>query len=277
MLDQLVESRDSYGDGKRRGGFLLMTMMLVAALFASGVLWSLFAKELGIGNEILELSAVIAPIPTEEPPAPEPITKEAKPQSIKNDIKLTTRRENILQISDSTIAPKEVSTAPLTNKERPRGTFTISSGDEVTASSSSSRGRGNTGTGSGENIGINQVSGSLAEEISKDEPPQIVKKETPAPKPQAPQSLGVVNGKATYLPKPAYPAAAQAVRAGGSVSVQVTIDESGRVISARAVDGHPLLKNVAENAARNAKFNPTLLSNTPVKVTGVIIYKFQIQ
>jgi len=35
-----------------------------------------------------------------------------------------------------------------------------------------------------------------------------------------------------------------------------------------------LLRSAAAAAARNAKFRPTLLSNQPVKVKGVIIYNF---
>jgi protein TonB len=76
------------------------------------------------------------------------------------------------------------------------------------------------------------------------------------------------------LPKPAYPAAAKAVRASGSVSVQVLISESGSVISASAVSGHPLLRAAAVSAARGARFSPTLLSGQPVKVSGVITYNF---
>ena len=87
-------------------------------------------------------------------------------------------------------------------------------------------------------------------------------------------SAGIVNGKATSLPKPEYPAAAKAVRAGGGVNVEVTIDENGDVISARAVSGHPLLQQAAAAAARQAKFKPTLLAGQPVKVTGVIVYNF---
>ncbi len=87
---------------------------------------------------------------------------------------------------------------------------------------------------------------------------------------------GVVNGKALSLAKPAYPAAARAVRAGGAVNVQVTIDESGGVISATAVSGHPLLRAAAVEAARQSKFSPTLLSGQPVKVTGVIVYNFSL-
>jgi len=97
----------------------------------------------------------------------------------------------------------------------------------------------------------------------------------PAPTP-VPKKLsgGVLNGKATSLPKPAYPAAARVVNASGAVNVQITTDESGNVISVSAVSGHPLLRAAAEQAARNAKFAPTLLSGQPVKVTGVIVYNF---
>jgi protein TonB len=58
------------------------------------------------------------------------------------------------------------------------------------------------------------------------------------------------------------------------VAVQVLIDEDGRVISANAVSGHPLLRGAAEQAARGARFSQTLLSGQPVKVSGVITYNF---
>jgi TonB family protein len=87
-------------------------------------------------------------------------------------------------------------------------------------------------------------------------------------------SGGVLNGKATNLVKPAYPAAAKAVKAQGAVNVQVTIDEKGNVISATAVSGHPLLREAAVTAARASKFSPTTLEGKPVKVTGVIVYNF---
>jgi TonB family protein len=100
---------------------------------------------------------------------------------------------------------------------------------------------------------------------------------TPPPRPRAPISGGVLNGKATSLPKPAYPAIARAARASGTVTVQVTVDESGKVISARAVGGHPLLQQSAVQAAYGARFSPTQLSGQPVKVTGVITYNFVAQ
>jgi TonB family protein len=106
-----------------------------------------------------------------------------------------------------------------------------------------------------------------------DEPPPR-STPTPAPERRAPISGGVLNGKAISKPAPSYPAVARAVRASGTVNVQVLIDEKGKVVSARAVSGHPLLQQSAVQAAYGARFSPTLLSGQPVKVTGVITYNF---
>lgn len=104
-----------------------------------------------------------------------------------------------------------------------------------------------------------------------------VSQATPRPIPPKTISGGVLNGKATSLPQPAYPPIAKAAHASGSVSVQVLVDESGNVLTASAVSGHPLLKQSAVQAARQAKFRPTLLSGQPVKVTGIIVYNFAAQ
>jgi TonB family protein len=87
-------------------------------------------------------------------------------------------------------------------------------------------------------------------------------------------SKGVLNGVALKLTIPTYPAEARETRAGGGVNVQVTIDEQGNVVSAKAVSGDPLLKAASEEAARNSRFAPTTLQGIPVKVTGVIYYNF---
>ena len=87
-------------------------------------------------------------------------------------------------------------------------------------------------------------------------------------------SGGVLNGKATSLPQPVYPPAARSARASGTVVVEVTVDERGRVVSASAVSGHPLLRASAVSAAREARFSTTKLSGKPVKVTGQITYNF---
>lgn len=85
---------------------------------------------------------------------------------------------------------------------------------------------------------------------------------------------GVLNGKAISLPKPEYPPKARFAGVSGTVVVQVTISEEGRVIRACAVSGDALLWEVTERAAYAAKFSPTKLSGKPVKVTGLINYNF---
>ena len=87
-------------------------------------------------------------------------------------------------------------------------------------------------------------------------------------------SLPVLNGKALSLPEPVYPALARAAHASGVVFVWVSIDETGKVISASAVNGHPLLRPVALAAAKLARFSPTMLNGQPVKITGIITYNF---
>ncbi len=85
---------------------------------------------------------------------------------------------------------------------------------------------------------------------------------------------GVLNGKVVNAAKPAYPPAARAVRASGTVTVQVLVDETGVIQSAKPVSGHPLLRNASRTAACGTTFLPTTLSGHPVKVSGVITYNF---
>jgi TonB family protein len=58
------------------------------------------------------------------------------------------------------------------------------------------------------------------------------------------------------------------------ISVEVVVDETGKVISAVAPNGSAVLRDVAVQAALKARFSPTKLSGQPVKVSGVINYKF---
>ena len=92
--------------------------------------------------------------------------------------------------------------------------------------------------------------------------------------PLKPVSGGVLNGKAINLPAPAYPDIARRAGASGTVEVEVVIDVNGKVISAKATSGPALLRQSAEMAARLARFNPTLLSGQPMRVSGVIAYNF---
>jgi TonB family protein len=100
---------------------------------------------------------------------------------------------------------------------------------------------------------------------------------SPSPSDGRTASGGVLDGKAVSKPAPPYPALAKAARAAGVVTVQVTADESGHVVSAEAVSGHPLLREAAVQAARQARLAPTLAGGKPVKVSGVLTYEFALE
>ncbi|HEU4389493.1 MAG TPA: TonB family protein [Blastocatellia bacterium] len=88
------------------------------------------------------------------------------------------------------------------------------------------------------------------------------------------KSVSVLKGDAIRRAEPLYPPLAKAARLTGSVPVEIIIDEEGEVMVARALGGHPLLKNAAVAAAQAFRFTPTLVEGTPVKVVGTITFNF---
>ena len=55
---------------------------------------------------------------------------------------------------------------------------------------------------------------------------------------------------------PPYPSVARAAKASGIVEVEVEVAEDGSVTSAKSIDGHPLLRNFAEDSALKWRFAP---------------------
>jgi periplasmic protein TonB len=84
-------------------------------------------------------------------------------------------------------------------------------------------------------------------------------------------------GKAISKPQPAYPAAAKAERVSGTVTVDVVLDEKGRVVWAEAADGHELLRGAAVKAACQSRFSPVKISGRAVKAGGALSYNFVLQ
>jgi TonB family protein len=74
--------------------------------------------------------------------------------------------------------------------------------------------------------------------------------------------------------EPVFPPIAKAARASGEVKVEVTIDKAGKVISARVLSGHPLLRDAALTAARQWQFKPTMASGRPAKISGILTFNF---
>jgi periplasmic protein TonB len=259
MFDNLVESSSHKGDLSRKGSFILVTVAVYAVLgtafFVAGIYW----YDAHLENQNLDLITLVAPVPV--PPVQKAPEKEDTPKPTKVEQNVDVRRELIADVTRTELVPKEISAKASDVPPVRRGVVTqIGTGDS-NASAPMPAGPGGTGV----------ISTPTKVDISEPPPP-------PAPTPpRAPISGGVLNGKAISLPKPAYPPIARQAHASGTVVVQVTIDENGNVISARAISGHPLLQAVSVGAARGARFSPTKLSGQPVKVTGVITYNFVAQ
>ncbi len=107
------------------------------------------------------------------------------------------------------------------------------------------------------------------------DPPNSQPRATDNKKP-LPVSSTVLQGKALERRVPVYPELVRRIRLQGDVAVEVIISPEGRVESARAVSGHPMLVACAVDAARGWRFAPTLLNGTPVRVTGVITFVFKL-
>lgn len=261
MFDKLIESNTEGAEFKKRRSYFMVSSVIVGALFLAAVVASIYAADFGLGTAGIEVSELLAPAEMADAPPEQPrVSSPDRPSQTASAI--PSRQVNMDSVENSQIVPDTTSVTPNAFKSRPNVPYTIGPAD----TDPPSVGIGRDGTSPGTN------SDGLT---AKTSPPTDVKPiPDPPPAVHKPVSLGVINGIATSLPKPAYPTPAIAMNIKGKVDVQVLIDESGKVISARAINGHPMLRANAERAAVNARFTPTLLSNVPVKVTGVIVYNF---
>jgi protein TonB len=139
---------------------------------------------------------------------------------------------------------------------------------------------GPTGPGVGSDHGVVGGLGEVPERSRQPEPPQPEKKKEepaqpqPQPRTQVVRSGGVLQGTAIRRVNPVYPPLARCARVSGVVVVEVVVDQTGNVTSARALSGHALLREAAVASATQWKWNPTLLSRVPVQVVGTITFNF---
>ena len=260
MFDNLVESGSHKQDVTRKGSFILITLAVYAVLIVAAAIAGIMLATANIDQQTLELTALIAPVPVQQ----QQQQKEApKPEKLNVDKNVDVRKELIATVDRTDLVPKTISAKASDVPPVRKGVVTMQGTSNSNAIAPIAP-----GSGSG-----NIISGSNTVQVKTDDAPPP----PPKPTPRAPISGGVLNGKAVRLVQPQYPPIARSAHASGQVSVQITIDENGNVISAHAVSGHPLLQAAAVGAARASKFTPTKLSGQPVKVSGVIIYNFVAQ
>ena len=98
----------------------------------------------------------------------------------------------------------------------------------------------------------------------------------PAPK-KIKVSGGVLQAGAIKRPQPGYPKEAKKARVQGEVQIQIVVSEEGKVIDTQVISGPEELREVALEAARKWEFKPTELGGAPVKVQGVLTFRFTLQ
>jgi protein TonB len=102
----------------------------------------------------------------------------------------------------------------------------------------------------------------------------------PPPQPAAKRIVRVGSSlkapRQVYSIQPEYPPLARQAHVWGTVVVNAVIDEHGNVVQARALSGHPLLISAALKAVLQWKYEPTLLSGTPVAVEMEVTVHFNL-
>ena len=265
MFNNLIESSSHAKEFKRRGSFLLFTTATYVVLFVITGVISIYAYDARLEQQNLELVSLVAPVEWVKPERTPAVQPERQPsRENNNQSNIPTRAIAMAPVDTPERPPDRVSTVPNTNLPRPNGLFRVTGQDYNPPG---------LGGGSPNSSGGGNGAVQPSRPIEIEEPP-------PAPeKPKVPKviSKGPITGQATSLPQPPYPPIARTAGIQGRVSVQVLIDESGNVISATAIDGHPTLKLAAQRAALQAKFSPTTLGGQAVRVSGVITYDFKLR
>ena len=274
MFNNLVESDAHTADLKRRGSFVIATMLAYALLLTAAGVGSIYAYEAHVDNQSLELTALVTMVPLAATPPKNLPERNANHQprtaaSTDNTARVPMRTIFESDVTDMRKVPDKLSATGSNIPPAPPNAVRGPKNYDIGGDNS------NLPYGSGSRTGSNSTgSDGGGTELTRDAPPEMPEVKSKTPKVRPIQSLGVIESKVIHKGIPPYPELAKKARASGIVTVQILLDEQGRVVSARATDGHPLLRGAAEQAAFQTKFSPTLLSNQPVKVSGVITFNF---
>jgi len=74
--------------------------------------------------------------------------------------------------------------------------------------------------------------------------------------------------------QPIYPELARRMNVTGTVHVEIVVDTAGKVISAKAIDGSPVLRGSAELAVKQWRFKPSTMNGKPVTGSGTVSIVF---
>lgn len=270
MFNNLVESDLHTQERVRKGWFFLGTLAAYALLFMILGVVSIYAYDAHLEEQTNEyIVTFVPPLKTDEPPAPRRSEPQRSTNNASSERHVSERTEFVDRVTNPNNVPKQASASPSQVPPLPAGDVVLSNRNVDAVASNIPIGPPGRNNGS-----VDGGGGRAVVDIPDAPPPPPRATPTPAPPSTVLKISQVLNGRAVSLPKPPYPPLALQVKASGPVNVQVLIDETGKVISAQAISGHPLLRAAAVQAARQARFSPTVLGDQPVKVSGVITYNF---
>lgn len=259
MFENLVESTTQRAEKGRRSAFTIGTFSIWVLVFTGVVVWQIWAFAADL-NQVAEQTTMLAPPPP--PPPPPPATGPSNPTPSKQAAQIVIDQPPVKVPETIKEAPKAISL-----RTNPRET-----GDRTIGTIGGQPGGVEGGTPGGKLDGI--IGGTDNGEPPP--PPPPVRQDPPVQSGPIRRSEGVLRGNALNKLTPAYPPIAKQTGVSGDVTVEILIDENGRVVSARALGGPALLQQAAVSAARGWSFRPTLLNGQAVKVTGAITFRFSL-
>jgi len=269
MFTNLIESDSHRKEFKRRSSFFLATVGAYALILSATGVASIYAYDahLEAQTSSLELLSWVPPVnrPAEvRPRNNEPIRRSTPTNApVDQNARVQERTAAIAPTTDPRIVPDSVGTKasdvpPVT------GAFRIGTKNVDPPNFGPTDSGCPTCTGTPPVVRVDDTTPPPVPVVVKPPTTQRV-------------TSSVLTSKAISLPQPAYPPLAKQIHMQGAVTVQILVDEQGKVMSAQTVSGHPTLAGAARDAAMRARFTPTVLNGVPVKVQGVITYNFVMQ
>ncbi|HZH31235.1 MAG TPA: energy transducer TonB [Pyrinomonadaceae bacterium] len=275
MFTHLIESGSHKRDMARRGRFFLGTLALYGLLLVVAGVASVYAYDSHLGAQNLERYMLVAiPLAPREAERPDEPRRAAGGGDGREMIQ---RADRIAPLLENYQPPSTISTERNRKAELPRNNEPYIS-SRVDVNPGGGGGLKLPGDGDGSPTRANRE--AVVVPVAPEEDPLPPPRPTPAPvKPrqQIRLSSNVISSKILSKPAPPYPPLARQARVEGAVTVEILVDEQGRVVAAQATNGHPLLRVAAQQSAYQARFSPTTISGQPVKVSGVITYNFILQ
>jgi protein TonB len=295
---------------RQRNLLLLGSMFFMIMLCLGGVVYSLFAKDLYMGaiddNGMFAFVPVVDEQPMEVEEKPKPKNDKAagggggggrNEETPTSKGRLATQTEEPLMAPTKTIVQKDFELKQIASTQGnikrkatdeaygdPNSKYSLSSdgtGSGGGQGSGSGTGQGSgRGTGQGSGIGSGSGGGIGTGNGNRtgagDDGGRMAA--APPPPPKKPEPVGVtVPLKILAKPKPAYTDAARTNQITGTVRLRVTFSANGQIAAISPIQGLPFgLTEQAIAAARNIKFEPSMVNGVPKSVTKQIEYGFSI-